>query len=93
MGLLLISRALFVWLSFGTTSPFVDCILISSTLCLMRSVVRPWMPFLNQKITKAMRLEIKRRADAQNKEIVVKSVSKSSGKRSVPLVLYIIISK
>ncbi|CAK8990289.1 unnamed protein product, partial [Durusdinium trenchii] len=43
----------------------------------------PWMPYLNQKITKAMRLQIRQRAEVQRKQMVKTTVSKSSNKKSV----------
>lgn len=43
----------------------------------------PWMPYLNRKVTQAIRIQIQQRADRERKEMVKTTVSKSSQKKTV----------
>ena len=53
--------------------------------CLVIAKLRPWMGFLNRKITHAMKVQIQQRAEVEKKEMVKTNISKSSQKKSVSL--------
>lgn len=61
----------------------VICVPPDQSLSMVLAGLRPWMPYLNRKVTQAIRIQIQQRADRERKEMVKTTVSKSSQKKTV----------